>query len=50
MFQQVGFKVAVGNADDELKDIADYITSNKSGKGVREFVDKLLKGELDVIK
>jgi phosphoglycolate phosphatase (TIGR01487 family) len=50
LFQQVGFKVAVGNADDELKDIADYITSNKSGKGVREFVDKLLKGELDVIK
>ncbi|WP_338599615.1 phosphoglycolate phosphatase [Sulfolobus tengchongensis] len=49
LFEQVGFKVAVGNADEELKSIADYVTNNKSGKGVREFVDKLLKGELNVI-
>ena len=48
LFEQVGFKVAVHNADPELKNMADYITANKSGKGVREFVDKLLKGEINV--
>ncbi len=44
LFNEVGLKIAVGNADDELKKIADYITSDKSGKGVKEFITKLLEG------
>lgn len=47
-FNEVGLKVAVGNADEELKSIADFITTNKSGKGVKEFVTKLLRGEINV--
>ena len=45
--EEVGIKVVVGNADEEIKRIADYITRNKSGKGVIEIVQKILKGEID---
>jgi len=37
-----GLKVAVANADDSLKDIADYITSNKYGDGVHEAIRKFI--------
>ena len=45
--EEVGIKVVVGNADDEVKKIANYITANKSGKGVVEVVEKILKGEIN---
>ncbi|BFH74445.1 phosphoglycolate phosphatase [Sulfurisphaera javensis] len=45
--QEVGFKVVVGNGDKEVKKIADYITFNKSGKGVVEIITKLLRGEIN---
>ena len=45
--EEVGIKVVVGNADEEIKKIANYITINKSGKGVVEIVQKILKGEID---
>jgi len=46
-FEEVGIKVAVGNSDEEVKKVANYVTLNNSGKGVVEIVDKILKGELD---
>lgn len=44
--QEVGFKVVVSNADEEVKKVANYITVNKSGKGVVEIASKILKGEI----
>jgi 3-deoxy-D-manno-octulosonate 8-phosphate phosphatase (KDO 8-P phosphatase) len=39
-----GFKVAVANAVDEIKAVADYITKNGGGKGAaREAIEYLLK-------
>lgn len=40
--QAVGFKVAVSNADQELKDIADYVTDQPHGNGVKEAVEKYI--------
>jgi phosphoglycolate phosphatase (TIGR01487 family) len=37
-----GFKVAVANADISLKEIADYVTINKYGDGVREAIEKFV--------
>ena len=42
--QAVGFKVAVSNADQELKDIADYVTTQPHGNGVKEAVEKYIFG------
>ncbi|MBV6621798.1 MAG: HAD hydrolase family protein [Rivularia sp. (in: Bacteria)] len=37
-FDYCGFKVAVGNAEDEIKAKADWIASKEAGDGVIEFV------------
>lgn len=37
-----GFKVAVANATDEVKEIADYVCENKYGDGVAEAIDKFV--------
>lgn len=37
-----GFKVAVGNACDELKEIADYVCENNYGDGVKEAIEKFV--------
>ncbi|HTX61306.1 MAG TPA: phosphoglycolate phosphatase [Methanobacterium sp.] len=37
-----GLKVAVNNADQELKDVADYVTSEPYGNGVKEAVLKFI--------
>lgn len=37
-----GVKVAVNNADDELKAIADYVTENPHGDGVAEAIEKFV--------
>ena len=37
-----GFKVAVANACDELKEIADYVCENKYGDGVAEAIEKFV--------
>ncbi len=37
-----GFKVAVANADQNLKNIADYITEKKFGDGVKEAIEKFV--------
>ena len=39
-----GVKVAVSNSDKELKDIADYVTSNPHGNGVKEAVERYIPG------
>ena len=35
-------KVAVNNADSELKDIADYVTENSYGDGVAEAIERFI--------
>lgn len=40
-----GFKVAVANAVDELKEIADYVCEKKHGDGVAEAIDKFIFNE-----
>lgn len=37
-----GFKVAVANADENLKEIADYVCKNKYGDGVKEAIQKFI--------
>jgi len=37
-----GFKVAVANADESLKEIADYVCENKYGNGVKEAIQKFI--------
>ena len=37
-----GIKVAVSNADNELKDIADYVTKQPHGDGVKEAVERYI--------
>ena len=41
-YHYVGVKVAVSNADQELKDIADYVTQKPHGNGVKEAVEKYI--------
>ncbi len=38
----VGLKVAVGNADEELKRLVDLVTTKPSGQGVAELVSRIL--------
>lgn len=42
MFNECGIKVAMGNALDELKNIADYITDTNNSDGISKFFDKYL--------
>ncbi|MDG6243045.1 MAG: phosphoglycolate phosphatase [Methanolobus sp.] len=42
MLQEAGFAIAVGNADDFLKDIADYVSTATYGNGTVEAIDHLL--------
>ncbi len=51
VLKKVGIAVAVSNAVPKVKEICDYITKNKGGKGaVREVIDLLLnfRGEMDI--
>ncbi len=44
VIRYVGFGAAVANAVDEVKDIADYVTTRRGGDGaVREVIEYLLK-------
>ena len=43
MFEQVGYKVAVDNAINIVKENADEITLSNDEEGVSLFLDKLLK-------
>jgi phosphoglycolate phosphatase len=38
----VGTKIAVSNADQELKDIADYVTQKPFGDGVKEAIERFV--------
>lgn len=42
MLEEAGFAIAVGNADDFLKDVADYVSTATYGDGTAEAVDFLL--------
>lgn len=43
MFEEVGYKVAMGNAIDIVKQKADEITLSNDEDGVAVFLEKLLK-------
>ena len=43
MFNECGYKVAMGNAIDKLKNISDFITLNVSNDGVSYAIEKLLE-------
>ena len=46
MMQEAGFGIAVRNAREEVKEIADYTTSCMGGRGaVREVVESILKAQ-----
>jgi phosphoglycolate phosphatase (TIGR01487 family) len=42
MLEEAGFAIAVGNADDFLKDVADYVSEATYGDGTVEAIDFLL--------
>lgn len=42
MFEQCGYKVAMGNALNNVKEIADYITDTNNNDGVAKFIEKLI--------
>lgn len=46
MIQTAGLGVAMGNAVDELKQIADHITLSNEEDGVAVALDKIMAGEL----
>lgn len=46
MLRQAGFAIAVGNADDFLKDIADYVSAESYGNGTVEAIEYLISGSL----
>jgi len=50
LFQEADFRVAVDNAEEPLKKIADYVTEKPNGRGVEEFLQKLLTGNLPSFK
>lgn len=48
MFEECGYKVAMGNALPDLKDIADYVTDDNNNDGVAKFLEKLYEEKKDV--
>ena len=42
MLQEAGIAVAMGNGEEEVKSIADYITSDNDHDGVGEAVEKFV--------
>ncbi|AHC51750.1 phosphoglycolate phosphatase [Sulfolobus acidocaldarius SUSAZ] len=45
--EEVGIRVVVGNADESLKSIGDFVMREKSGKAVVEFIKKVITGEIN---
>lgn len=49
--ERAGFKVAVRNAREEVKEVADYVTDAEGGRGaVREVVDLVLDAQQQSVK
>ena len=42
MFKACGYKVAMKNASEELKEIADYVTLSNNEAGVGDFIEKFI--------
>ena len=46
VFEQVGLKIAVNDAVENIRELADYVTQRPGGKGaVREIVELILEGQ-----
>ena len=42
MLREVGFGVAMANAEEQVKDAADYITLSNEEEGVAEVIEKFI--------
>lgn len=42
LFESVGFKVAMGNAPKELKEIADYVAPTVQEDGVADVIERFI--------
>ena len=42
MLREVGFAVAMGNAEESLKEIADYITDTNDNHGVAKAIERFV--------
>lgn len=47
LFNEVGFKVAMGNAKEKLKEKADYVTLTNDENGVADFINKYLLEDIN---
>ena len=48
MFETVGYKIAMGNAVNEIKELADMVTDSNNNSGVAKALNKLFfKREID---
>ena len=45
LFRVADFKVAVGDAEEEVKKVADYVSPFPDGEGAKDVLEKLLQGE-----
>ena len=45
MIKYAGLGVAVGNALDEIKEMADYISADNDHEGVTEVIEKFILGK-----
>ena len=43
LFNEVGFKIAMGNANDDLKEIADFVTLSNDENGVAYFLNNFIE-------
>ena len=50
MLQSAGISVAMGNAEEEIKSIADYITDTNEEDGAAKVIEHVLFGDLDHLK
>ncbi len=46
MFKETGLSIAMGNANDEVKSFAKYITKTNNENGVAYVLEKIMKGEV----
>jgi len=46
LFEHAGYRVAMGNAVDELKSIADFVTDSVEEQGIIKVIDMILNDKI----
>ncbi|HOV51564.1 MAG TPA: HAD hydrolase family protein, partial [Methanothrix sp.] len=46
IFELAGFRAAVGNACQELKDMSDFVAQARYGEGFAEIIDHMIKEDM----